>query len=350
MIVVVVVTRCYMQYDSGFDYYTIESCNVEDADVHSMVRDMNEEHGCNEDFDDACDVGATDIVSDEDTSDYGNVIGLSDQQIMRKVFQSKEFAYEFYCKFGRCQGFGVRKGDYGKDDDGNLIRRRFFCNRAGLRDEKYLHRLDRQRGHRPETRTNCMAKLSIYLDRENSVWKVRKVILDHHHKLTPQVMVHMIPKFRQMSDVAKAYIDGMHGYGVPTSKILNYMAGIVRGYSLLGFTKKDAYNYIDKIRRSKIADGDSNAAIVYLERKAAADPMAMARYNLTEDSMLANMFWVDGISRVEYQYFRDIVAFDSIYKKNKYNRPLVIFSGSNYKQTTIFGFGLVLNETITSYT
>ncbi|RYR09644.1 hypothetical protein Ahy_B05g078033 isoform B [Arachis hypogaea] len=171
----------------GCQQFLIESCNVEDADVHSMVRDMNEEHGCNEDFDDACDVGATDIVSDEDTSDYGNVIGLSDQQIMRKVFQSKEFAYEFYCKFGRCQGFGVRKGDYGKDDDGNLIRRRFFCNRAGLRDEKYLHRLDRQRGHRPETRTNCMAKLSIYLDRENSVWKVRKVILDHHHKLTPQV-------------------------------------------------------------------------------------------------------------------------------------------------------------------
>ncbi|XP_015939633.1 protein FAR1-RELATED SEQUENCE 5-like [Arachis duranensis] len=105
------------------------------------------------------------------------------------------------------------------------------------------------------------------------------------------------------------------------------------------------------MRRSKIADGDSNAAIVYLEGKAAADPMAMARYNLTEDGMLANMFWVDGISRVDYQYFGDVVAFDSTYKKNKYNRPLVIFSGSNnHKQTTIFGFGLVLNETITLYT
>ncbi|XP_016176179.2 protein FAR-RED ELONGATED HYPOCOTYL 3 isoform X1 [Arachis ipaensis] len=37
--------------------------------------------------------------------------------------------------------------------------------------------------------------------------------------------------------------------------------------------------------------------------------------------------------------------------KKKYNRPLVIFSGSNnHKQTTIFGFGLVLDETIASYT
>ncbi|XP_015939632.1 uncharacterized protein LOC107465151 [Arachis duranensis] len=214
----------------------MESCNVEDTDVHSMVRDRNGEHGCNEDFDDACDVGAADIVSNEDASDYGNVIELSDQQIMRKVFRSEERVYEFYCKFGRCHDFGVRKGDYGKDDDGNLIRRRFFCNRAGLRDKKFLHRLDRQRGHRPKTQTNCMAKLSIYLDSENSVWKVRKVILEHNHELTPRVMVHMIPKFRHMSNAAKAHIDGMHGYGVPTSKILGYMAGIAGGYSLLGFT------------------------------------------------------------------------------------------------------------------
>ncbi|RYQ89782.1 protein FAR1-RELATED SEQUENCE 5-like [Arachis hypogaea] len=196
-----------------------------------------------------------------------------------------------------------------------------------------------------------MAKLSIYLDRENSIWKVRKVILEHNHELTLRVMVNMIPKFRQMSDAAKAHIDDMHGYGVPTSKILGYMARIAGGYSLLGFMKKEAYNYIDKMRRSKIVDGDSNAAVVYLEGKAAVNPMAMARYNLTEDGMLANMFWVDGISRVDYQYFGDIVAFDSIYKKNEYNRPLVIFSSSNnHKKTTIFGFGLVLNETIASYT
>ncbi|XP_072066931.1 protein FAR1-RELATED SEQUENCE 8-like [Arachis hypogaea] len=93
-----------------------------------------------------------------------------------------------------------------------------------------------------------------------------------------------------------------------------------------------------------------NAAIVYLEGKAAADPMSMARYNLTEEGMLENMFWVDGPSRVHFQHFGDVVAFDSTYKKNKYNRPLVIFSGSNnHKQTTIFGFGLVLDETIGSY-
>ncbi|XP_020972513.1 protein FAR1-RELATED SEQUENCE 8-like [Arachis ipaensis] len=90
----------------------------------------------------------------------------------------------------------------------------------------------------------------------------------------------------------------------------------------------DAYNYINKAKRAKIIDGDANVAVVYLEAKAGAD----------------------GGSRVDYQYFGDVLAFDSTYKKNKYQRPLVIFSGvNNHKQTTIFGFGLVLDESVGSY-
>ncbi|RYR38034.1 hypothetical protein Ahy_A09g042980 isoform B [Arachis hypogaea] len=100
------------------------------------------------------------------------------------------------------------------------------------------------------------------------------------------------------------------------------MAGQAGGYSLMGFTKKDAYNYINKAKRAKIIDGDANTAVVYLEEKAGADPMSMARYNLTKDNMLTNMFWADGGSRVDYQYFGDVLAFDSTYKKNKCQRLL----------------------------
>ncbi|XP_072058164.1 protein FAR1-RELATED SEQUENCE 5-like [Arachis hypogaea] len=56
------------------------------------------------------------------------------------------------------------------------------------------------------------------------------------------------------------------------------------------------------------------------------------------------------MSRVDYQHFGDVITFDSTYKKNKYRKSLVIFSGANnHKQTTIFEFGLVLDETIASY-
>ncbi|XP_016195236.1 protein FAR1-RELATED SEQUENCE 5 [Arachis ipaensis] len=275
----------------------------------------------------------SDCVGDvDDVSDYGDVFGLTAAEIENKVFRTEERAYEFYMRFGKCHGFAVRKGDYGKDDDGNVIRRRFFCNRAGLRDEKHYNRLDRKRCHKPETRTNCQAKLSIYLDKDSSNWKVRKVILEHNHECGKGLA-------RWYVKLWATYVKDTWVHGKDC-----------RGYSLLGFTKKDAYNYLDRTKRAKIADGDANSAIVYLKGKASVDPMAMARYNLTKEGMLANLFWADGMSRVDYQHFSDVLAFDSTYKKNKYRRPLVIFSGANnHKQTTIFGFGLVLDETISSY-
>ncbi|RYR72818.1 hypothetical protein Ahy_A02g007033 [Arachis hypogaea] len=142
---------------------------------------------------------------------------------MQKTFRNDDDAYEFYKYFGRYHGFGVRKGDSRRDDDGNVRKRR-----------------------------------------------------------------------------------------ISTIKTMRYMAGLAGEYSLVRFLKKDAYNYIDKQRHKQIVDRDDESAIAYLEGKAEADPMLMARYNLTKDRMLANMFWADG--------------------------------------TTIFGFGPVLDETIGSYT
>ncbi|KAL4397387.1 hypothetical protein AHAS_Ahas01G0186800 [Arachis hypogaea] len=54
------------------------------------------------------------------------------------------------------------------------------------------------------------------------------------------------------------------------------MAG---GYSLDEVLKKDAYNYVNKSTRVRIDDGNANSTIVYLEGKVNANPMSMARYN-----------------------------------------------------------------------
>ncbi|KAL4300396.1 hypothetical protein AHAS_Ahas17G0196700 [Arachis hypogaea] len=100
---------------------------------------------------------------------------------MKKVFHSDDVAYEFYKRFGKCHGFGINKGECGKHDKGRLIRRRFFCNRAGLKELKHYNRLDQWREHKLETRTNCEAKLSIYCNVVSGIWKVKKNFLEHNH-------------------------------------------------------------------------------------------------------------------------------------------------------------------------
>ncbi|MED6122125.1 hypothetical protein PIB30_036830 [Stylosanthes scabra] len=101
-------------------------------------------------------------LSDEDSSKFEDLVGLGEEGILNK------------------------------DEAGILTRRRFFCNRAGLREDKHYHRAERKRNHRPETQTNCPALLSVYLDKGCGRWRVRYVILGHNHDLTPRGMVHMI--------------------------------------------------------------------------------------------------------------------------------------------------------------
>ncbi|KAL4288047.1 hypothetical protein AHAS_Ahas19G0247100 [Arachis hypogaea] len=142
----------------------------------------------------------------------------------------------------------------------------------------------------------------------------------------------------------------MNAHGIPTSKIVGYMVGTDGGYSLVGFLKKDVYNYADKSRRKQIVDDDANTTIEYLKGKAVADPMSIVRYNLTDNGRLRNMIWADGGGRIDYQYFGDVHAFESTYKKSKYRRPILIFSSSNnHKQTPNFGFGILMDENVMSY-
>ncbi|XP_025685216.1 protein FAR-RED IMPAIRED RESPONSE 1-like [Arachis hypogaea] len=107
----------------------------------------------------------------------------------------------------------------------------------------------------------------------------------------------------------------------------------------------------ERSRRARIIGGDSNATIGYLSGKADLDPMAMARYSSTPEDRLGNLFWADGMSRANYQLFGDVLAFDTTYQKNKYKKPLVIFSGSNHhRETCIFGFAVLEDESGLTYT
>nr|KYP42154.1 Protein FAR-RED IMPAIRED RESPONSE 1 [Cajanus cajan] len=68
------------------------------------------------------------------------------------------------------------------------------------------------------------------------------------------------------------------------------------------------------------------------------------------EGQLKHLFWADGTNRSDFQCFGDVLAFDSTYKKNKYNKPLVIFSGKNHHaQTVIFGCAIVSDESIEAY-
>ncbi|XP_056695360.1 protein FAR-RED IMPAIRED RESPONSE 1-like [Spinacia oleracea] len=68
-------------------------------------------------------------------------------------------------------------------------------------------------------------------------------------------------------------------------------------------------------------------------------------HQLDNTEKLKDVMWVDARSRAAYQYFRDVVCFDSTYLTNKYELPFSNFVGLNHHgQTILLGCALVSHE------
>ncbi|KAL4315573.1 protein FAR1-RELATED SEQUENCE 5-like [Arachis ipaensis] len=188
--------------------------------------------------------GVDPVPSDGDAPGFRSTEDFVDQ-----VFKTEEEAYAAYKQFARLRGFGVRKGDVARVD-GVLVQREFFCHREGTRHAKHYDRPDRVREEKLESRTGCTAKLKIYLDAQDQVWKVRRIDDSHNHLLAASMFNHLLPSHRSLSKSDKAQVDSLKKFGIATSKIMAYMAGQLGGYGMLRFTKRDLYNYVHGQRLS----------------------------------------------------------------------------------------------------
>ncbi|KAK2421644.1 protein FAR1-RELATED SEQUENCE [Trifolium repens] len=182
------------------------------------------------------------------------------------------------------------------------------------------------REHKRLTRTGCASRLCVQYKPKKDRYVV-SIFEEGHNELTPSKYVHLHPIYRQISEADRAQIDGLQSHGVRTCHIMGYMVAQKSGYA------------------------DVAAALNHLKVKSSTDAMLYAEYaDNVSDGRMKSLFWADGGSRSDYFCFGDVVAFDTTYKKNKYDHPLVIFSGCNYhSQTVIFCAALVSDETTETY-
>ncbi|XP_057423676.1 protein FAR1-RELATED SEQUENCE 5-like [Lotus japonicus] len=227
--------------------------------------------------------------SDVEVKVMKRITELSADDIRGMDFSSEEEACEFYSKYARIRGFSPRKDDVYKHDDGKIISRQVVCNRAGQRHQKHMHNSGRRKQPKPITRVGCLARI----------------------------------RFRCFSSRDKAQAEGMNLFGVRTRNIMEVMMGQKGGAESVGFTGKDLANHLDKQKRKRVKDGDAVAALSYLQGKLDSDPLFFFKYNKSEQGNLLNLLWCDGTSRMDYNVFGDVVAFDSTYKKNKHPKVAV---------------------------
>ncbi|RYR26318.1 hypothetical protein Ahy_B02g060549 [Arachis hypogaea] len=129
----------------------------------------------------------------------------------------------------------VQKGDSIKDEEGNIVRKIFYHNRQGLREKKHYERVDKKRTHKPEMRTNCNAKLVVFLEKSCRKWRTKTLVEEHNHELAPQEFTNVMAPHRKIPEGHKAHIHSMHEVGFQTTQIMDFFAHMCGGYRNLNF-------------------------------------------------------------------------------------------------------------------
>ncbi|XP_035840187.1 protein FAR1-RELATED SEQUENCE 5-like [Helianthus annuus] len=73
-------------------------------------------------------------------------------------------------------------------------------------------------------------------------------------------------------------------------------------------------------------------------------------YSVDDDKRLTGLFWADGLCKLNFMEFGDVISFDATLKPNRYKMVFVPFTGiDNHCRNVTLGAGLLSSESIESY-
>ncbi|KAL5766026.1 hypothetical protein ACOSP7_016643 [Xanthoceras sorbifolium] len=257
-------------------------------------------------------------------------------------FETYDDVYYFYNCYAKEQGFGVRVSNTWYRKSKEKYRGKLSCSSAGFKKKSEANR------PRPETRTGCPAMIKFRL-METKRWRIIEVEVEHNHLISPSS--------------GKFYKSHKH-IGLGTKRTLQVdSVEEVRKIRLFRTVIIDAEdngnadvngefaNSVSHSNQLKLKPGDAQAVQNFFCRMQLMDPNFFNVVDLNEKGCLRNLFWTDARSRVAYRYFGDVVSIDTTCLADKYDVPLVSFTGVNHHgQSVLLGCGLLAGDTIESYT
>ncbi|XP_016195213.1 protein FAR1-RELATED SEQUENCE 5-like [Arachis ipaensis] len=230
-------------------------------------------------------------------------------------------AQEFYSNYAKKVGFVTRTRNTNFDKIRKKsripINQSIHCNREGYQESqvKAASRVKKI------TTARCRSRMYVMFDRQKDNWMVSKLELKHTHPCSAKQAVYY-HEYRELNMHAKCVILDNDEVGIWTNKTYVALANEVSGSSNLGYSEKDVRNYTTR--------------------------------NMRLDVDAANKFrsalWVDAKCKASYEYYGDVVSFDTTYSRNKHGLPFASFVGVNHHgKSTLIECALLGNEEICSF-
>ncbi|XP_042508209.1 protein FAR1-RELATED SEQUENCE 5-like [Macadamia integrifolia] len=265
------------------------------------------------------------------------------------LFNSEQDAYDYYNSYGRAMGFSIRRHfvNKSKKDNTTITSRGFVCSKASCRlsDKRDINIVN----PRAETRTNCEARMNIYLVDEGK-YKCRDFVREHNQELHTTSTVHMMRSQRNMLDIHRYEIDLADDSGIRPRSTVELMGRHAGGIENLSYMTQDVRNYLRTKRQRALTYGEAGSLMKYFVIQTRNNPSFTYSFQLDSEEQIINIFWADPKMIIDYTQFGDVVNFDTTFRTNKECRPFGLFAGFNHHRgCTVFGAALLYDETVESF-
>ncbi|QHN78318.1 Protein FAR1-RELATED SEQUENCE [Arachis hypogaea] len=144
------------------------------------------------------------------------------------------------------------------------------------------------------------------------------VVLHHSHPCCPS-KAEMLKQHRELSMSVRRTIENNEEAGIRPSKTYQSFVAAAGGHRELNFIEKDVRNYITREVRNVSEQEDAKEFRKYLLRMKEKNQNFFFELELEDDQLIKLAFWADARSRAAFEYFRDVISFDTTYNTNRYN-------------------------------
>ncbi|XP_042515193.1 protein FAR1-RELATED SEQUENCE 5-like isoform X2 [Macadamia integrifolia] len=299
--------------------------------------------------------GGESFLVDDSTKHFDNPVEYTEEQCIGKYFTNENDAYEFYNNYAPKMGFSVRKSKVersrkrkeGMNEERDVLSRMYVCSREGFKDCNDKRQEGKEVNRRADSRIGCPARLRVKSIEGGLI--VDQFISGHNHNLVAPDETYRLRSHQWLSDLVVQIATTLDDCGIGPETIYEVVKTMSGGASKVGLPELAFKNFM-KRKNQKFLGVDLQRLLEYLHHTKLCDPEFFCKIAKTEDGTVRGIFWVDGQARAAYRVFGDVLAFDTTYKKNRYHFPFGPFVGVNHHgQTTLFGCGLIADETIESF-
>ncbi|RYR05063.1 hypothetical protein Ahy_B06g084913 [Arachis hypogaea] len=258
-------------------------------------------------------------------------------------FGTLEDARTYYYRYAARTGFVVKIRTTGwetRNGQRVVINQALHCNIDGYRTS----RVKAPKRRKTVASTNCKVRCYLALDKMTEQWRISRVEVSHSHPLNLKLSG-MFSANHQLSMHVKDLIQQNDQVGIRPSKTYQTLFNAASGPANFTFTEKDVRNYISRHLRISGDETDPKELLKHFSLMKELNPNFFFEIDVDENHSIRNVFWADARCRAAWEYFGDVVTFDTTYKTNRYDMPFGSFVGVNHHGiSTLLGCALLRNE------